>query len=198
MLTYTPFLCSVTPYGTPFFVSQEPALGSFVINNLTAEEICRYYWLLESVMIHYKFTFNGSMEIQDSFVLGGANTEPQWRILSVPSYYSSILNGSFGIRAESSIDFSTVYLQENGLYAINFNFAIYNDIETVAGSSLLISFYRSVGNSGQRNAYKSLSANFLGKNLTAYLNYDNRVWDSSEIEFNEISLETTFYNNDAL
>ncbi|MDR1591073.1 MAG: hypothetical protein LBR92_03715 [Puniceicoccales bacterium] len=199
MSTYTPFLCRVTPYGTPFFVPLEVSSGSFVINNLSAAELCQYYWLLESVTIHYKMLFYGSVVISTDLSLGGMYaTQPRQRILGVPSFLGTIFHESVGIQASSNIDFSTIYLQGSGLYAVDFDFTIYTRIETLAGSNFLVSFYRSVGSNGQRNSYKTQTVNFLGESITVYLNYNDQNFDSDEIELTEFSLAATFYSNNIL
>jgi hypothetical protein len=199
MSTYTPFLCRVTPYGTPFFVPLEPSSGNFVINNLSAEALCHHYWLLESVTIHYKLTFSGSLEVGTDLLLGGMyGTVPRRRLLAVPSFQGTIFHSSSGVQAEGDIDFSTVYLQENGLHAVNFDFAIYSKVATMPGSNFLVSFDRSIGSSGQRNSYKSQVVNFLGKSVTIYLNYNDQIWNGDEIELNEFSLGAVFYNNNVL
>ncbi|MDR0740154.1 MAG: hypothetical protein LBF34_00390 [Puniceicoccales bacterium] len=197
MSTYTPFLCRVTPHGTPFFVPLEPSLGGFVINNLPAETLCQYYWLLESVTIHYKLIFSGSLVVEGNLLLGGMyGTVPRQRLLAVPNFSGIIFHSASGVQAEGNVDFSTVYLQENGLYAVDFDFAIYAKVETVAGSNFLVSFQRSVGSSGQRNSYKSQAVNFLGKSVIVYLNYNDQIWSSDKIELDEFSLGAVFYNND--
>ncbi|MDR3317755.1 MAG: hypothetical protein LBS71_03045 [Puniceicoccales bacterium] len=197
MPTYTPFLCRVTPYGTPFFVSLESSSNTFAIDNLSAEDVCYYYWLLESVTIHYKMTFSGSLEIQNNLLLGGMyGTVPQRRVLDTPSFNGSIFHSSSGVQVEGRIDLSKIYLQPNGLYAIDFKFIIYARSETIDGSNFLLSFYRSIGNSGQRNSYKTQDFSFLGETKTIYLNYNSQIWSESEIELNEFSITTTFFSND--
>ncbi|MDR1303530.1 MAG: hypothetical protein LBJ81_02830 [Puniceicoccales bacterium] len=59
MSTYTPFLCRVAPHGTPFFVPLEASSDTFFARDLAAADVCRYYWLLESVAIAYRMTFDG-------------------------------------------------------------------------------------------------------------------------------------------
>jgi hypothetical protein len=120
------------------------------------------------------------------------------RLLSVPSFQGTIFHSASGVQAEGNVDFSTVYLQENGLYGVDFNFAIYSRVETLAGSNFLVSFQRSIGSSGQRSSYKSQTVNFLGKSVTIYLNYNDQIWNSDEIELDEISVTTVFYNNGPL
>ncbi|MDR1906822.1 MAG: hypothetical protein LBQ03_01200 [Puniceicoccales bacterium] len=197
MSTYTPFLCRVTSYGTPFFVPLEISSGSFDIRNLSAEDVCRYYWLLESVTIHYKLTFSGSLEVGSNLLLGGMyGTVPRMRLLSVPNFQGTIFHSSSGVQSEGSIDFSKIYFQGSGPYAVNFDFAIYARVETLAGSNFLVSFHRSAGSSGQRDRYKTQAVNFLGNNFTVYLNYNSAIWTADEIELNEFSLAATVYNND--
>jgi hypothetical protein len=199
MSTYTPFLCRVTPYGTPFFVSLASSSDSFVIDNLSAEELCHYYWLLESVTIHYKLTFSGSLVVESSLLLGGMyGTVPRRRLLGVPSFSGTIFHSASGVQAEGDIDFSTVYERESGPYAVNFDFAIYSKVETVPGSNFLVSFGRSTGSSGQRNRYKTQVVSFLGRSVTVYLNYNDQIWGSDEIELNEFSLGAVFFSNNTL
>jgi hypothetical protein len=199
MSTYTPFLCRVTPYGTPFFVPLEFSSGSFAISNLSAEALCRYYWLLESVTIHYKLIFSGSLEVGTDLSFGGMyGTAPRQRLLTVPSFSGMIFHSSSGVQAEGNVNFSTIYLQESGLYAVNFDLAIYSKAETIGGSNFLVSFQRSIGSSGQRDSYRSRTVNFLGKSVTIYLNYNDQIWGSDKIELDEFSLAATFYNNDPL
>jgi hypothetical protein len=198
MSTYTPFLCPVTPYGTPFFVSLEASSDNFAMNNISAEELCFYYWLLESVTIHYKLIFSGSLEVEGNLVLGGMyGTVPRMRLLDVPNFSGTIFHSASGLQAEGSIDFSTIDCQVDGLYAVNFAFNAYDRIEGIGGSNCLLSFYRSVGSTGQRNSHQSQAVNFLGKRVTIYLNYNNQIWSEDEIELNEFSLAATFFSNEA-
>jgi hypothetical protein len=189
----------VTPYGVPFFVPLEFSSGNFVIDQLSAEELCHYYWLLESVMIHYKLTFSGSLEVEGNLLLGGMyGRVPRMRLLSVPNFQATIFHSASGVQGEGSVDFSTIYCQNGGLYAVNFDCVLYAKVETVAGSNFLVSFHRSVGSSGQRDSYKTQAVNFLGKSVTVYLNYNGQVWSGDEIELDEFSLGATFYDNGTL
>lgn len=170
-----------------------------MINNLSAETLCQCYWLLESVTIHYKLIFSGSLVVEDNLLLGGIyGTVPRRRLLDVPNFSGTIFHSASGVQAEGNVDFSTVYQQSNGLYAVDFDFAIYAKVETIGGSNFLVSFQRSTGSDGQRNDYESQTINFLGKNVTVYLNYNNQIWSSDEIELDEFSVTTVFYNNDVL
>ncbi|MDR1366832.1 MAG: hypothetical protein LBJ13_02920 [Puniceicoccales bacterium] len=199
MSTYTPFLCRVTPYGTPFFVPLEFSSGTFVINNLSAEELCRNYWLLESLTIHYKLIFSGSLEVTGNLLLGGMYaTAPRMRLLNVPSFQGTIFHSASGVQTDGNVDFSTIYYQSDGPYAVNFDFAIYARVETLSGSNFLVSFHRSAGHSGQRSSYKAQTVNFLEKSVTIYLNYNDQIWKSNEIELAEFSLAAAFYNNNTL
>jgi hypothetical protein len=72
----------------------------------------------------------------------------------------------------------------------------YANVETVEGSNFLLSFERSAGSDGQRDAYKTKTFSFLGEMRTAYLNYNSQIWADGEIEFDAFSLEPIFYNND--
>ncbi|MDR0418077.1 MAG: hypothetical protein LBH08_01400 [Puniceicoccales bacterium] len=196
MSTYTPFLCHVTPYGTPFFVPLKSSADTFMISNLSAEELCRNYWLLESLTIYYKLIFSGSLEITGNLSLGGMYaTAPRMRLLNVPSFQGTIFHSSSGVQADGNVDFSSIYHQSDGLYAVNFDFAIYARVETISGSNFLVSFYRSVGHSSQRNSYKTQTVNFLGKSITVYLNYNDQIWESDEIELAEFSLAAVLYDN---
>jgi hypothetical protein len=174
----------------------EFSVGNFVIGQLSAEELCRHYWLLESVTIHYKLTFSGSLEVEGNLLLGGMyGRVPRMRLLSVPNFQATIFHSASGVQAEGSVDFSTIYCQGDGLYAINFDCTLYAKMETVAGSNFLVSFHRSEGNSGQRDSYKTRTANFLGKSVTGYLNYNGQIWSEDEIQLDEFSLAATFYDN---
>jgi hypothetical protein len=196
MPTFTPFLCRVTPYGTPFFVSLEPSSNVFIIGDLSAEDVCRLYWLLESVTINYKLMFSGSLEVRGELAMGGMyGTVPRQRLLGVPNFRGSIFHSSSGVQSESYIDFSKIYFQSNGLYAVAFDFVIYSKIETEGGSNFLVSLYRNSGSSGQRDSYKTKTVNFSGKNFALYLNYNSQIWTANEIEFNEFSMTTVFYEN---
>jgi hypothetical protein len=167
-----------------------------VISDLSAEELCRIYWLLESVTIHYKLIFSGSLEVMGNLPLGGMyGTVPRMRLRNVPSFQGAIFHSASGIQSESNVDLSTIYHQSNGLYAVNFDCVLYAKVETLEGSNFLVSFYRSVGNSGQRNGCKTQTVDFLGRDVTVYLNYNDQIWNENEIELNEFSLGTTFYSN---
>ncbi|MDR1434888.1 MAG: hypothetical protein LBI77_00585 [Puniceicoccales bacterium] len=196
MATYTPFLCRVTPHGTPFFVPIEPSSDVFVIDNLSAEEVCRYYWLLNAVTIDYRMTFNGSLEVLGDLLLGGMYAAaPRMRLLSVPDFSNEIFDSSSGVQSEGIVDFSKIYLQNSGSYALVFDFIIYARVETVGGSNFLVSFHRSPGSSGQRDSYKTYTTDCFGKNITIYLNYNSQIWATDEIELNECSMVATFYEN---
>ncbi|MDR2806588.1 MAG: hypothetical protein LBB11_00300 [Puniceicoccales bacterium] len=197
MSTYTPFLCRVTPYGTPFFVPEASSTNPWIIDNLSAQDVCRYYWLLEWVSIAYKMTFSGSFEVQSNLSLGGMYTSvPRMRIIAPPQFSGSIFQPSSGIITEGKIDFSKIYLQEGGQYAIDFTFNAYSRDEGIGGSDFLLSFYRSVGDIGQRDSYKSQTVDFSGKSVTVYLNYNSQIWPEDEIELNSFSLSASFFSND--
>ena len=196
MSTFTPFLCPVTPYGTPHFVSLSSNSSSSILSNMTAEELCRNYWLLESVTIHYAMLLSGTLEIVGDLLLGGMyGVRPVARLLSPTHFTSSFYHSSCGVQSEAEIDFSTVYDQGNQRYAAAFDFVSYNLNEGVGGSNLLLAFYRSTGTSGQRNQCKTRSFTFLGSTHTVYLNYNSQIWSSSDIELNAFSITTTFFAN---
>jgi hypothetical protein len=197
MSTYTPFLCPVAPHGTPFFVPLEESSDAFFMHDLAAADVCRCYWLLESVTIHYKMTFYGSLEVQGNLLLGGIYAPvPRQRLVAVPSFYASQFLSSLGVQAVGNLDFSKVYLQENGKLAFQFSVAVYARDETVAGSNFLLSFERSMGSGGQRDAYKAKAFDFFGETRTAHLNYNRQIWSDGEVAFDEFSLTPVFYNND--
>lgn len=192
MSTFTPFLCPVTTYGTPHFVPLSSSNHASILNNMTADEACRNYWLLESVTIRYAMVLSGTLEVAGDLLLGGMyGTSPINRLLSPTHFTVSFYHSSCGVQSEASIDFSTIYLQENQLYAAAFDLFCYNLIEGIEGSNLLLSFTRSTGSSGQRNSCKTRNFTFLGSSRTAYLNYNSQIWD--DIEFNEFSVATTYF-----
>jgi hypothetical protein len=196
MATYTPFLCRVTPHGTPFFVPIEPSSDFFTIDNLSAEEVCHYYWLLDAVTIDYGMTFSGSLEVLGDLLLGGMYAAaPRLRLLSVPDFSDEIFDSSSGVQAEGMIDFSKIYLQNNGSYAIAFDFVIYAKVETIGSSNFLVSFRRSSGSSGQRDSYKTYATDCFGKSITVYLNYNSQIWAADEIELSECAMGATFHEN---
>ncbi|MDR0590798.1 MAG: hypothetical protein LBG09_03040 [Puniceicoccales bacterium] len=194
MSTYTPFFCRVAAHGTPFFVPLEASSNTFFIRDLAAADVCHYYWLLESVTIAYKMTFEG-LVVQGNLFLGSYAPVPRQRLLAVPPFYASQFLSSYGIQTVGELNFSKVYLQEDGQLALAFNFTAYSRDETVGGSQFLLCLERSEGDNGQRNAYKTKAFNIFGGGKTAYLNYNNQIWGDSGVALNEFSMAAVFYDN---
>jgi hypothetical protein len=198
MATFTPFFCRVTPYGTPHFVPLESSSHTFILNNLSAQEVCHYYWLLHKLVFYYKLTFSGSLVVEKYLSMGTTTIVPRNRLISVPAFSGSLFDSSTGIIWNGAINFSKIYLQDDGQYAIDLQFAAYNQTEGLGESHFLLSFGRSLGDSGQRDAYQSTVIDFMGKNISVYLNYNSQIWSGTSIALNDFSLTATFYDNDVL
>lgn len=197
MTRFTPFLCRVTPYGTPFFVPLVSDGGiSSIFSSLDAKTLCRYYWLLERVDIHYQLTFSGSIVLDDELSIGGMYaTLPIRRLLSVPEFEASQIHALYGVRSTGKIDFSNVYAQNEQQYAVRFDFAVYNADEKESESDFLLSFHRSAGLNDRRDRCKTRNFRFLDQTYTVYLNYSSAVWSDTEISLDYCSLQTVFFEN---
>ena len=196
MSRFTPFLCRVTSYGTPDFVPLSLSGKTSILSNMTPEELCRNYWLLESVTIRYKMLLSGTLEVSGDLILGGMySTVPIRRLLSPTKFTASVYHAFYGVQSNASIDFSTVYQQEDQRYAVPFDFVSYVPDEGLDEGNLLLSFYRSTGANGQRNQCKTRNFTFLDTVQTVYLNYNGQIWPDTDIELSEFSVTTTFFDN---
>ncbi|MDE6576476.1 MAG: hypothetical protein K2L24_03745 [Opitutales bacterium] len=197
MTRFTPFLCRVTPYGTPFFVPLVTNGGiTSILSGLDADSLCRCYWLLERVDIRYQMTFSGSIVLENELSIGGMYaTPPIRRLLGVPELNASMIHALYGVYSEGKIDFSTVYAQADQQYAVRFDFTVCNADEPKEESNFLLSLYRSAGASDRRNRCKTRNFSFLGKTYTAYLNYNSSVWADTDISLDSFSLQTVFFEN---
>lgn len=196
MTIFRPFLCRVTPYGTPFFIGLREQKIESVLRGLSGAEVCRYYWLLEKLSIHYRVTVDGSITIEDTLTLGGIyGIAPIYRLLREPDFSGSVFDDSTGMYAEAKIDFSAIYKDEDG-YTIPFTFACYIQEEGLDEGIFLISLERSEGIYEQRDSYKTRTFSFAGKESNVYLNYSSELWSESEIEFEAFDISATFFQND--
>jgi hypothetical protein len=115
-------------------------------------------------MIHYKLSFRSSLEVGSDLRLGHiryGGSDAIARHFELSGYnFSFVERGA----VRGNIDFSRINFSGSGAYALNFDFAIYANVDTRAGSNFLVSLRRSTGSSGQRNSHKMRIVSFFGKN----------------------------------
>lgn len=85
MKTTQPFGYPVTTAGLPRDWCTIEARGDENIPNLTAQEVAKTFWLLDSIRVEYAYSVNGRRKERD--VLLKTHVEPIKRIQDNPSFY---------------------------------------------------------------------------------------------------------------
>lgn len=53
-----PFLCRVSSAGVPHTITHSKE-NKYTISGLSADDMCKLYWTLNAINIHYSFNING-------------------------------------------------------------------------------------------------------------------------------------------
>lgn len=170
-----PFLCRVSSAGVPHTITHSKE-NKYTISGLSADDMCKLYWTLNAINIHYSFNING-INVTRAII---ATTEviPKNRIIAPVEFYSSGYDSELNTSYLCNLFFDPIYLLDDDTLGIKF---LFNEIDET--SSIDFNILPKVG-------MENISYDFTFLNVPAkvYLNYNSSVVSEADIESFSVDL----------
>lgn len=181
MSKFDEFLCRVTSAGVPHSLPTDREIGTVVLQNVEPTNICKAFWLLESLHVYYAYVLNG-YTVNRSFS-ASTTKKPKDRLIAPAVIYHNETDYATYTDYHVFLDFSKVYYDasEPNIFGLKLELE-----EADAYDSMNISFYKQEGMLAE-----SCQTTFLDKNLTLYLNYNPNFISSASIS--NFSLTPTYF-----
>lgn len=170
-----PFLCRVSAVGVPHTITHSRA-REFTISGLSATDVCKLYWTLNSIKIQYSFSINGITVSRN--ILAETNIVPKNRIIAPVEFYQTGYDSATMTSYLCRLNFDTVYLVNDNDYGLRF---IFNEIDITGAINFNTSLIENM-------SYVSCNFKFFNTSATAYLNYIPSVVSSAIINNFEVIL----------
>ncbi len=175
------FLCRVSFAGVPHTLQHIDSATTANLFPLSPTDVCRIYWLLQSMHIKYQYSINGINVSRDFTV--SSSVIPKNRLISPAIFYATEYDSNTQTAYMAQLDMQKIYFDQSNQEHVGFNFTL-SEADNFGVMDLCLEALPNM-----KNIQRSFS--FAGQTITAYLNYNSSMVSSAV--FNNISIEETYY-----